>query len=62
MTHDEQRLAKAERIFNRWNATMMRMAWNGNYKAVARVAKRLESLCRGMAPIQERTTTKFYIG
>jgi hypothetical protein len=41
---------------------MLRMAWNGNYKAVARVAKRLETLCRGMAPIQERTTTKFYIG
>ena len=62
MTHDEQRLAKAERIFNNWNARLRLHAWNGNWATVTRIAKRLETLCRGMAPIQERTATKFYIG
>jgi hypothetical protein len=62
MTHDEQRLSKAERIFNNWNARIRLHVWNGNWAAAGRIAKRLERFCRDMAPIQARVETKFYIG
>ena len=62
MTHDEQRLAKAERIYNNWGARIRLHMWNGNYAAAGRIAKRLAQFCQGMAPIQARVETKFYIG
>jgi len=62
MTHDEQRLAKAERIYNNWNARLLLHAWNGNWFAVDRIAKRLATFSRAMAPIQQRVETQFYIG
>ena len=62
MNHDELRLAKAERIYNNWNARLRLHAWNGTWTAVTRIATRLASLSRAVAPIQDRTETKFYIG
>ena len=62
MTNDEQRLAKAERIYNNWNARLRLHAWNGNWSTVTRIAKRLAQFSQGMAPIQARVETKFYIG
>jgi hypothetical protein len=62
MTHDERRLSKAERIFNNWNARMRLHAWNQNWAAAGRIAKRLAQFSKDMAPIQARVETKFYIG
>ena len=62
MTNDEQRLAKAERIYNNWNARLRLHAWNGNWATVGRIAKRLAQFSRDMAPIQARVETQFYIG
>lgn len=62
MNHDELRLAKAERIYNNWNARLRLHAWNSNWEAVNRIAKRLAQFSRAMAPIQQRVETQFYIG